>query len=225
MSDLKTCILQTHSEENEELFRLTLPNHAEYADRHGYDLISLHRPYRDMWWGIEDVVLGLSGSYDRIISMGSDVIFTRTDMPIEAFHDMGYGLTIQEEGLGYPTLNNDLIVWSGGEKAESVIAALRHMRPRYEKHRFGLQTGITLMARDEAMGDPALRQINVLKPRNPVSLQGHPFVGHESTWNPDDFAIHFLGLSNGMKTKLCRYFLITGDVLWMAHRECNLEPF
>ena len=49
---------------------------AMFVARHGYDIVSLHRTYKEIWWGIEDIVLDLLGRYDRVLSIGSDVIIT-----------------------------------------------------------------------------------------------------------------------------------------------------
>lgn len=217
---MRTCILKTHSAENEDLFRLTLPNHAEYADRHGYDIVSLHRTYKEIWWGIEDIVLDLMERYDRVLSIGSDVIITNPQHEIGRFATRD-GLTFQQEGLGYDTINNDLMVWQGKDAVACAIARLRAMRPHYANNRCGLQAGMTLLSRN---AEARATCVTVLKPRDPISLQGHPFLGHDSSWEPDDFSIHFLGLSNAQKFKLCRYFLLTGDVAWLPHRVCNLAP-
>lgn len=121
----RTCILKTHSAQNDSLFRLTLPNHAEYADRHGYDIVSLHRTYEEVWFGIEFVIEGLIRTYARILTVGSDVVFTDMDRPLSSFDCGQTGLFVQEEGLGSSLVNFDVAIWSGEEGVRSVITWLR----------------------------------------------------------------------------------------------------
>ena len=81
---------------------------------------------------------------------------------------------------------------------------------------------MTMLARgDGGMGYP----INVLRPRDPISLQGFPYIDHPATFCEDDFALHFLGLNNQTKDYLCRIFIETGRVPWLAHRTCNMPEF
>jgi len=191
---MRTCLLQTHSSVNDDLFRLTLPNHAEYADAHKYDMIQLHRTYKEIWWGTEDYVLALLPNYDRILQVGSDVIFTDIGRPLDVFDDGEHSVFIQDEGAGYPTVNFDVVLWTKAEGVRTVIEQLRQTRADYEHHRFGLQTGMTLLTKDPHMQS----LIKVMPPR---SLQS------------GDFSLHFFGYSNEDKVVGCERFLHRGQLM------------
>jgi hypothetical protein len=204
---MRTCLLQTHSRVNEELFRLTLPNHAEYAGTHGYDMLQLHRTYEEVWWGIEDLVLDASRRYDRVLQVGSDVLFTNMSVPLDHFCDGTHAVFIQDEGCGYPCVNFDVVIWQGAEGTQSVIEMLRKTRPLYETHRFGVQTGMTLLSKDPAMA-------GLIKTYPPRFMQSAPFIGYPAAWQPGDFSLHCLGLSNANKYKRCKHYLDTGELIW-----------
>jgi hypothetical protein len=204
----KVCLLQTHSSVNENLYQLTLPNHAEYAGRHGYDMVQLHRTYLEIWWGFEDYILALFEHYDKILTVGSDVIFTRPETPLHRLDDGCHGMFIQDEGIGYPTVNFDVVLWADREKCGQIISRLRARRGEYIQHAHGLQAGVNLLQHDTEVGS----FIKVLPPR---TMQSAPFLGYpEGAWQPGDFAIHFLGMCNEEKYLRARHFLETGDVLW-----------
>lgn len=204
---MRTCLLQTHSRVNEDLFQVTLPNHAAYAGEHGYDMIQLHRTYEEVWWGIEDIILGLLPSYDRILSVGSDVIFTRTDIPVDWFDDGRHCVFVGEEGLNSAPVNFDLVLWTKAEGVRNVIDWLRAIRPQYENHCWGLQMGMALLTRMPEMSEA----IKVYPPR---MMQSAPYPGYPGEWRPGDFALHFVGMSNKDKLAGCKRFMETGEVIW-----------
>ena len=202
---MRTCILKTHSAENEDLFRLTLPNHAEYADRHGYDIVSLHRTYREIWWDIENYILGLIRTYDQLLTVGSDVIFTDIDRPLESFNDGEHSVFIQEEGMDSALVNFDVVLWTKREGVNIAIDWLRRHRPFYANHSWGLQQGMCLMTQDPAMA-------HVLKVLPTHTLQGFPYPNTEACWRKGDFALHFVGMSNKDKFAGCKQYLENGSV-------------
>lgn len=207
---MRTCLLQTHSNVNEELYQLTLPNHAAYAGRHGYDMIQLNRSYKEVWWGIEDILLDFIEHYDRILTVGSDVIFTDIDKPLDFFDDGEHSVFVQEEGLGSDNLNFDLVLWSGRSGVQEVIHRLRQARARYETHPWGLQWGMTLLSREEHMK----QLIRVYPPRH---MQSAPYTHGTATWQLGDFALHFVGMSNRAKVEGCSRFLHRRELVLRDH--------
>lgn len=207
---MRTCLLQTHSKVNEDLYRLTLPNHAEYAGSHGYDMIQLNRTYREVWWGIEDYILALLPHYDRILTVGSDVLFTDMSVPLDKFDDGERSVFICEEGLGSSWLNFDVVLWTKPDGVREIIRLLRETRADYADHPWGLQAGMAMLAAHRKYES----LIRVLPPR---SMQSSPYVGHRGAWQRGDFALHFVGMSNADKREGCRHFLETGGVIWRKH--------
>lgn len=204
---MRTCLLQTHSNVNEDLYQLTLPNHAAYAGVHGYDMHQVNRSYKEVWWGIEDLILDLLPRYDRILTVGSDVIFTNMGMPLDEFDDGEHSVFITEEGLGSAWLNFDVVLWTKSAGVRDVIAALRETRPRYVEHPWGLQAGIAMLASEPHMQ----HLIGIYGPR---TMQSSPYIGHPGMWYEGDFALHFVGMSNKDKLAGCREYLEKGSIAW-----------
>ena len=46
-------------------------------------------------------------------------------------------------------------------------------------------------------------------------MQSAPFPNQRGTWQPGDFSLHFVGMSNVNKYAGCRQFLETGTVRWL----------
>lgn len=211
---MRTCLLKNHSSVNEDLYQVTLQNHADYAGRHGYDIISLNRTYQEAWWGCLDWVRDALEHYDRVLTIGSDVIFARPEMSLDIFDDNAHSVFIQNEGLVYPTLNFDMVIWTTKNDphgVEEVIKELERRKPEYENHRFGLQEGISMVAKDPAMA----KYIRIMPPR---SMQSAPYCGHPGSWEKGDFAVHFLGMSNQDKLMCARHYLMTRQVLCRIRR-------
>ena len=209
-TQMRCCILQTHSRVNDDLFRLTLQNHAEYCDRHGYDMLQYHRTYEEsMRWGAEDYVLDAIERYDAVLAVGSDVIFTNPAVPLSFFDDGERSVFLGEEGLNSSLCNFDVVLWTRADGVRQFVRLLRETRPRYASHPWGLQQGVNLLA-----GDPDAAKLLRLHP--PRVMQSAPFPNVPGMWRPGDFALHFVGMSNADKFAGCRQFLETGTVRWLG---------
>lgn len=213
---MRTCILNIHSSVNEDLFQLTLPNHANYAGRHGYDMLCMNRSYEEAWYGCEDYVLTLLRLYDRVLTVGSDIIFTCPELSLERFDNGRHSVFIGAEGLNSSPVNFDMVLWKGAGAAQ-VIDTLRLNRPMYKDHPWGLQMGMALLARMPDMAE-------LLKVYPPRYMQSAPFPNQPGTWESGDFALHFVGMPNKAKFDGCRHFLTTGEVLWRPAVGRNDHP-
>lgn len=208
---MRTCLLQTHSKVNEDLYQLTLPNHAAYAGRHEYDMAQINCSYDDaMTHGLDYIETELA-RYDWVFSIGSDIIFTKPEMPMSAFDDNIHSVFLGEEGLGSAFVNFDLVLWKNSEGTRQIIRRLRELEPEWSQHSWGLQAGVILMLQEQ---HPAA--VEHLAVYSAGVMQSAPFPNQRGTWNPGDFALHFVGMSNADKYAGCRQFLEDGTVRWMS---------
>lgn len=211
---MRTCLLQTHSRVNEDLFQLTLPNHAAYCGRHEYDMVQLNRSYKDVMENGLDYIEAQLARYDLVLSVGSDIIFTRPDIPLSEFDDGVHSVFIGEEGLGSAAVNFDLVLWRNSDGTRRIIERLRELKPEWSKHSWGLQAGVIMLL----MAGELQEHLCVYQARG---MQSAPFPNQRGTWQPGDFALHFVGMSNADKYAGCRQFLETGTVRWMSQVGCN----
>lgn len=205
---MRSCVLQTHSSENTDLFRLTLSNHTEYCERHGYDMVHLNRRYRDVLYDLDPMLKQLlRGGYDRVMTVGSDVIFTNAAIPLDFFDDGCGWAFIGEEGMGSAAVNFDMVLWTSRPEGWRVVERLAELRQAYANHPWGLQQGACIMATDPEMA-------KFLKVYPPRVMQSFPYPVPAAAWKPGDFSLHFVGMSNADKVAGCKMFLETGQVRW-----------
>lgn len=206
---MKTCIVKNHSANNEKLYQLTLPNHAAYAGVHGYDLLSFNWDYSNMdtlVWRGQALLRHLLLEYDVICTTGSDVIFTDLQKPLSFFADTDYGAIMSLEDIGGSPVNNDLMLWLRGEKVIRVLDRMATLWGSVKDHPWVVQQSLNIM-RAEGNTD-----VKFLPCRELQSTPVRSFP--KSAWQPGDFALHFLAMSNEDKYMRCDHFLRTGEVIW-----------
>lgn len=206
---MKTCIVKNHSANNEKLYQLTLPNHATYAGEHGYDLLSFNWDYSNMTtlvWRGQALLRHLLLEYDVICTPGSDVIFTDLLKPLSFFADTNYGAIMSLEDIGGSPVNNDLMLWLRGDKVIRVLDRMATLWGSVKDHPWVVQQSLNIM-RAEGNTD-----VKFLPCRELQSTPVRSFP--KSAWQPGDFALHFLAMSNEDKYMRCEHFLRTGEVMW-----------
>lgn len=205
---MRTCILQTHSKVNEDLFQLTLPNHAAYCGRHEYDMVQINCSYKEFLLDLLDHIEKQLAIHDQVLSVGSDIIFTAPEIPLSAFDNGTHSVFMGEEGLGSSPVNFDLVLWTRRPGTFKIIDRLRELRPQYENHSWGLQAGVCILIAQREMQE----HLCIYRARG---MQSAPFPNQRGTWQPGDFSLHFVGMSNVNKYAGCKQFLETGTVRWL----------
>lgn len=209
---MKVAIFKNHSIENNELHKASLLNHQEYADRHGYDLVTWNRPYSEAMRCGLSWVDRLLDPYEIVVTVGSDVLFTRMETPIESFLQPGNGVVISEEDVGGSKVNADLIIWTDWIEGRHIVDLLKQSAGKWLSHPWGVQQGFNLLRDAKVRGGKGLEGVRFAPCRELQSsaVRGFP----KSMWQPGDFALHFLGMSNEDKLTKVQHFLKTGEVLW-----------
>lgn len=205
---MKTCILQTHSAENEALYQLTLPNHADYAGRHGYDMIQMNIPYAVAMRRSLSIVEETLKQYDLVFTVGSDVLFTSPEVALTRFLRGDEGVVISLEDIGGSRCNADTILWRSSPTGHAVIHRARFTDDDWKEHPWGLQEWFNRQYVKIHDGNGI--RFAALREMQSTHVKGFP----KSMWQPGDFALHFLGMSNAAKFKGCAHFLRTGEVMW-----------
>lgn len=205
---MNTLLLQSHDAGNADLYTLTLPNHAEYATRYGYDMLQRYVPFQPgSYWEFIEPLRRLLLLYDTVLTVGSDVIFTNMSMTVEdVIGDVTQNVLVSLEDIGGSAVNAEMIIWRRGPGATAVLDKLIGYRDELFNHPWGAQEAFNRMLAERD------RDICFLPPR---MLQSSPVrTFQNSAWKPGDFALHFLAMSNADKFNRCSHFLQTGEVLW-----------
>jgi len=207
---MKTLILKTHSPENARLYQASISNHVQYAERHGYDLLTLNRPYSEVMLSCLDLIKNALKEYDMVVTVGSDVLFTRMETPMSFFlFPEDVGVVISDEDIGGSAVNADLIIWRDNAAGERVMARLQAMHADLKDHPWGIQQAFNLIRAKNELPNSDIR-FTPCRCLQSTHVKGFP----RSMWKPGDFAIHFLGMSNETKYLAVSHFMGTGEVLW-----------
>lgn len=206
---MNTLILQTHSEVNESLYQLTLPNHARYAGIHNYDMLQVNMSYKTAMddWG--QLVMKFLAHYDTIFTVGSDVLFTNMAVSLdELTGGVKKGIHISQEACFGSQINADTIIWRAGESCERAIGRLNDLREKVGSHIWGIQQAFNMLFNANP-DDPDIDFMPVRK------MQSAPVKEWTvSAWQPGDFSIHFLAEDNEKKYMRCKHYLDTGNIFW-----------
>lgn len=202
---MRCALLQTHSAVNEELYRLTLPNHAEYCGVHGYDMIQYNISYTEAMQF--DVILALVEhalmNHDLVFTVGSDVVITNPSLPLSGFAP-AQGVAVVAQGFGNTLVNADTVIWMR-EGFGQASATLMSLCDKWQSHAFGIQG---------AFNDCIEQARPAFKLLPARSLQSAAWRG-AAAWVEGDFAIHFFGDTNANKVRRVSQFLKTGTVAWL----------
>lgn len=201
----QVCIIQNHSADNAELYKLTWENHWRYAVRHGYDLHVFVEPFETAKWGLLNAMQGLLRQYDHLFHIGSDVVITRPEMPLSAFYADEYGAVVSTEQMDPAVglqINNDTLLLNNNAKGHEYLDYLRSYADTWTNPL--LQQSLTTQLIRERQDIVAVKRI-----------QGTPCNGQWGYWRPaEDFCIHFM--VNGLQHKInyVRRFLEHGLITW-----------
>lgn len=136
---MKPVMLNSHSKNNEQLFQLTLPNHAEYAGKHEYSMLNLNQPYNtnlDI-----PLILGLLNTFGAVIALGSDIWFTNMDIEIMSLIKPDSAMTMGQDPCADIPANGDFTIFQNTPKIKYLMEKIGKIQDS-EKSRFGFQDAI-----------------------------------------------------------------------------------
>jgi len=192
---MKPLMLNIHSKNNEQLFQLTLLNHAEYAGKYEYHMFNLNLPYNinlDI-----PMILGLLNTFGAVIAMGSDIWFTNMDIEIMSLVNPDAAMTMGQDPCADIPANGDLVIFQNTPKIKSLLEKIGKIQDSV-KSRFGFQDAIkSLLHSGDADG------LDILPVRKLQSFPQHNDilkpVREDCFWKPGDLCIHFVGGDNWRK--------------------------
>jgi hypothetical protein len=192
---MKPIMLNMHSKNNEQLFQLTLQNHAEYCGKYEYHMLNLNVPYVPFF----DIplILGLLNTFGAVIALGSDIWFTNMDIEIMSLTKPDAAMTMGEDPCADIPANGDFIVFQKTPKTAELLHKI-DKKQREKDTRFGHQDAIkTLLQSGDADG------LDILPVRVLQSFPQHKDilkpVREDCFWKPGDLCIHFVGGDNWKK--------------------------
>lgn len=116
---LKVIFVTSWSENNREVFGLSLNNHCAYCNSHGYELANIEEPYNK--FVDTDRIRRMFRDHDVVVSIGTDVMIQK-DWPLEQFLPIpAAGMCRQIDDSAY---NADLVVWYRSSLTYELLAAL-----------------------------------------------------------------------------------------------------
>jgi len=192
---MKPLMLNIHSKNNEQLFQLTLLNHAEYAGKYEYHAMNLNLPYNinlDI-----PLILGLLNTFGAVIAMGSDIWFTNMDIEIMSLVNPDAAMTMGQDPCADIPANGDLVIFQNTPKIKSLLEKIGKIQDSV-KSRFGFQDAIkSLLHSGDADG------LDILPVRVLQSFPQHKDIlkpiREDCFWKPGDLCIHFVGGDNWRK--------------------------
>ena len=192
---MKPLMLNIHSKNNEQLFQLTLQNHAEYCGKYEYSMLNLNIPYSinlDI-----PMISGLLSTFGAVIMLGSDIWFTNMDIEIMSLVKPDAALTMGEDPCADIPANGDFMIFQNTPKIKSLLEKIGKIQDS-EKSRFGFQDAVkTLLHSGDADG------LDILPARVLQSFPQHKDIlkpiREDCFWKPGDLCIHFVGGDNWKK--------------------------
>lgn len=192
---MKPIMLNMHSKNNEQLFQLTLLNHAEYAGKYEYSMLNLNIPYSinlDI-----PLILGLLNTFGAVIALGSDIWFTNMDIEIMSLVKTDAAMTMGQDPCADIPANGDLVIFQNTPKIKSLLEKIDQIQ-RSGQLRFGWQDAVKkLVESGDADG------LDILPVRKLQSFPQHKDilkpVREDCFWKPGDLCIHFVGGDNWKK--------------------------
>jgi hypothetical protein len=192
---MKPLMLNIHSKNNEQLFQLTLQNHAEYCGKYEYSMLNLNLPYNinlDI-----PLILGLLNTFGAVIALGSDIWFTNMDIDVMSLVKPDAAMTMGQDPCADIPANGDFVIFQNTPKIKSLLEKIGKIQDS-EKSRFGFQDAIkSLLHSGDADG------LDILPARVLQSFPQHKDilkpVREDCFWKPGDLCIHFVGGDNWKK--------------------------
>jgi len=192
---MKPLMLNIHSKNNEQLFQLTLQNHAEYCGKYEYSMLNLNIPYSinlDI-----PMISGLLSTFGAVIMLGSDIWFTNMDIEIMSLVKPDAAMTMGQDPCADIPANGDLVIFQNTPKIKSLLEKIGKIQDS-EKSRFGFQDAVkTLLHSGDADG------LDILPARVLQSFPQHKDIlkpiREDCFWKPGDLCIHFVGGDNWRK--------------------------
>lgn len=186
---MKVAVYTNHSSKNIALARLTAMNRWEYSAHNRYDLLTHRMEWEECQIGGLRALANHLKTYDAILMVGSDVVFTNFAIRVEDLIEHNDCVVMSREIDGRERLNNDVSIWTHRDESFQLIEQIiRHKDYWYANCTGSLWQGYL---RDRILeADPlVLRALRIVAPRvlNATDQSG------EWHWQPGDFVCHCLG--------------------------------
>lgn len=201
---IKFCICSTHSKSYHGLAELTLPNHLQYAWKHGYDYNShIAETKSDTVYFNAALILvkDILKNYDYVMTVGVDVLFMNQGVTIENIIQSGAEQQIAYERIGGSEYNNDVMIWKNCESTYRLLDKLLAEKDKYVIHPVGWQDHICDMFANKDAAIKSMIAVNA-DVMNNIGWP-NPLIG----WKPGNYIAHFFCADLSQKIDLAKEYL------------------
>ena len=166
----------SYSANNRDVFELSLPNHAAYCSRHGYELVNIDEPYNRY---VDTVrIRRYFARYELVVVMGTDVVIQRPEIRIEGFARAGIAMCPE---FGNGTLNGDLMIFADCPETYAVLDKLDAV----QRQKTDGQTALNELRRQGFGGIYAVEKMQIAAPIM------NPGVDYSGVALREYFALHY----------------------------------
>jgi hypothetical protein len=200
---MKILVSTTWGKEYDELCSIISPLNLEYCRSHGYEYNIHHCQFNSpsVYYNVDfNLVLGLMGNYDLIVTLDADVLIMDHRKEYEQVFDWSYEQQIADENLGpdCSPLNAGVMIWKCGEWSRRLIQNLLDNRKQAERDPRNWQQQIVEMVDRK---DPLIQRMNVVDAH---VMNSHCNPGYPPSYRPGDFAVHFYCTAYQDKIRLAK---------------------
>lgn len=201
---MRWAVYTNHSACNADLARVVGANTWDYTSRHGYDLVTARLDWeRSKVQALYDI-RQLLGSYDGVMSVGSDVLFMHHPTTIESRLEVGDCVVLAKECIGGSWINNDVMLWLPTADTIRLLDTLISSKNDWLGYEWLWQRWL-----GDKLHNPGkewewlLYTCRLVDPRVMNStVQNTP-----SRYQPGDWILHLLNHSNSDKLRLAKEWL------------------
>lgn len=212
---MKILILTNWSANIAELNALTAPNKETYCKLHGYDFENVEHPYeKHVEW--LKIIQDRVKSYDVVMTMGCDTIFTNTSVRIEdrisAFYG-DYRVSMAREHISWWPVNNDVMLWPVGTHSFHVLEELIKSAQIWMSYPWLWQNHLWNLIQAE---ERTKRAIRIVEARE-MSSTFQPFIidaqnnavrlPGSSSWQLGDWILHAVDMPPDQRVQVIKWGL------------------
>ena len=217
---MKIALFNTYTADYEELAKLTIANHKEYCDRHGYfyHVIKENCPYMPDFMFLRFphlIKLFQDYDYDYIHFSGIDTLIMNYTIKIEDWIDKDYHFQLAKETSGgYRALNSDVFIVKNSPEGLGILKFI-HSKMEIYKHRHWQEQAVMI----DYFGHPELRDYIKIMPQQSFNSypwkyydqnqSGHADIhkGEPGDFKLGDFLLHAPGHTMANRLRIWAEFL------------------
>ena len=205
---MKVVVLTMYSKEYAEIAALTLPNMAEYADRHGYNWEVMYLENGEKWpYKKHEMIAALFNyGFDVIWYRDIDAIITNINTPITSFIDDAHSLFLTKD---FNEINGGSLVIKNTMRGKLLNGEILYHKDNFENEQNCINhlMGYPYFSEDtKLLPHPSINSYDYSLYKECSSHVGKPELGD---WEEGHLLLHVPGLSLDKRLEVLRNAKIT----------------